>query len=107
MEAVELKLERWNTSHWRDSIMAAQEVTETLLSAVHRLEPLIRESADEAERNRRLSQPVVTALAEAGLFQRTSVSCCAAVVCRRGAAHTVMASDPNRSPAREPRRSKV
>ena len=49
--------------------MAAQEVTETLLSAVHRLAPLIREYADEAERNRRLSQPVVTALAEAGFFR--------------------------------------
>ena len=49
--------------------MAAQEVTETLLSAVRRLEPLIREYADEAERNRRLSQPVVTALAEAGFFR--------------------------------------
>src|SRR4051812_38861349 len=49
--------------------MAAQEVTETLLSVVHRLEPLIREYADEAERNRRLSQPIVTALAEAGLFR--------------------------------------
>ena len=49
--------------------MAAQEVTETLLSAVRRLEPLIREYADEAERNRRLSHPVVTALAEAGFFR--------------------------------------
>lgn len=42
---------------------------ETLLNAVRRLEPLIREYADEAERNRRLSQPVVAALAEAGLFR--------------------------------------
>jgi alkylation response protein AidB-like acyl-CoA dehydrogenase len=42
---------------------------ETLLNAVRRLEPLIREYADEAERHRRLSQPVVTALAEAGLFR--------------------------------------
>ena len=49
--------------------MAALEVTETFLSAVCRLEPLIREYADEAERNRRLSQPVVTALAEAGFFR--------------------------------------
>jgi indole-3-acetate monooxygenase len=49
--------------------MAAQEVTDTLLSAVHRLEPLIREYADEAERNRRLSPPIVTALAEAGFFR--------------------------------------
>jgi alkylation response protein AidB-like acyl-CoA dehydrogenase len=40
-----------------------------LLSAVRRLEPLIREHADEAERNRRLSQPVVTALAEAGILR--------------------------------------
>lgn len=49
--------------------MAAQEVTETLLSAVRTLEPLIRKHADEAEHNRRLSQPVVAALAEAGLFR--------------------------------------
>ncbi len=42
---------------------------EMLLSSVRRLEPLIREHVDEAERNRRLSQPVVTALAEAGLFR--------------------------------------
>jgi alkylation response protein AidB-like acyl-CoA dehydrogenase len=49
--------------------MAAQEILETFLSAVRTLEPLIREHADEAERNRRLSQPVVTALAEAGFFR--------------------------------------
>ena len=40
-----------------------------LLNAVRRLEPLIREHAEEAEKQRRLSQPVVTALAEAGLFR--------------------------------------
>ena len=42
---------------------------ERLLNAVRTLEPLIREHADEAERNRRLSQSVVTALAEAGFFR--------------------------------------
>ncbi|HEV8713036.1 MAG TPA: acyl-CoA dehydrogenase family protein, partial [Candidatus Binatia bacterium] len=42
---------------------------ERLLSAVRTLEPLIRKHADEAERNRRLSQPVVNALAEAGFFR--------------------------------------
>jgi len=40
-----------------------------LLDAVHTLEPLIRAHADEAEQHRRLPQPVVTALAEAGLFR--------------------------------------
>jgi alkylation response protein AidB-like acyl-CoA dehydrogenase len=40
-----------------------------LLEAVHRLAPLIREHADEAERNRRLSPPVVAGMAEAGLFR--------------------------------------
>src|SRR5215510_2832808 len=40
-----------------------------LLGAVHTLEPLIRAHADEAERNRRLSPVVVTALAEAGIFR--------------------------------------
>jgi indole-3-acetate monooxygenase len=49
--------------------MAGQQATETLLGAVRALEALIREHADEAERNRRLSQRVVNALAEAGLFR--------------------------------------
>ena len=49
--------------------MAVQEATETLLNFVNKLEPLIREYADEAERNRCLSQPVVDALAEAGFFR--------------------------------------
>jgi len=40
-----------------------------LLHAIRTLEPLIQEHAEEAERNRRLSQPVVTALAEAGIFR--------------------------------------
>jgi alkylation response protein AidB-like acyl-CoA dehydrogenase len=40
-----------------------------LLDAVHALEPLIRAHADEAEQQRRLPQPVVTALAEASLFR--------------------------------------
>jgi indole-3-acetate monooxygenase len=40
-----------------------------LLNTVRTLAPLIREYADEAERNRHLSQPVVAALAEAGLFR--------------------------------------
>ena len=33
-----------------------------LLDAVHALEPLMREQAEEAEQQRRLPQPVVTAL---------------------------------------------
>ena len=40
-----------------------------LLDAVRALEPLIRAQADEAEQQRRLPQPVVTALAEASLFR--------------------------------------
>lgn len=42
---------------------------ETLLAAVHRLAPVIRAHADEAERQRHLAPPVVAALAEAGLFR--------------------------------------
>lgn len=42
---------------------------ETFLNTVSMLEPLIRAHADEAERNRHLSQPVVTALKKAGLFR--------------------------------------
>ena len=40
-----------------------------LLDTVRTLAPLIQAHADEAERNRRLSQPVVTALADAGIFR--------------------------------------
>ncbi len=40
-----------------------------LLGAVRTLEPLIRAHADETERQRRLALPVVTALAEAGIFR--------------------------------------
>ena len=40
-----------------------------LLHSVRTLEPLIRAHAEEAERNRHLSQPVVAALKEAGLFR--------------------------------------
>ena len=40
-----------------------------LLRAVQGLEPLIRAHADEAERHRRLSPAVVTALAEAGILR--------------------------------------
>jgi hypothetical protein len=40
-----------------------------LLSAVRTLEPLIREHADAAAQQRHLSPPVVTALAEAGIFR--------------------------------------
>ena len=48
---------------------AETQQLDMLLNAVRTLEPLIRKHADEAERNRRLSQPVVAALAEAGLFR--------------------------------------
>ena len=49
--------------------MTGQDASETLLDTVSMLEPLIRQHADEAERNRRLSLPVVRALTEAGLFR--------------------------------------
>jgi alkylation response protein AidB-like acyl-CoA dehydrogenase len=42
---------------------------DTLLHSVRALEPLIRAHAEEAERNHRLSPPVVAALKEAGLFR--------------------------------------
>jgi alkylation response protein AidB-like acyl-CoA dehydrogenase len=50
-------------------LMTAQDASETLLNAIGTLEPLIRQHADEAESTRRLSLPVVRALAEAGLFR--------------------------------------
>ena len=40
-----------------------------LLDAVRTLAPLIRAYAEEAEQQRRLPLPVVTALADAGLFR--------------------------------------
>ena len=48
--------------------MDAQQL-DTLLRSIGALEPLIREHADEAERNGRLSETVVAALAEAGVFR--------------------------------------
>ncbi len=48
---------------------ADAQLLDRLLDAVRTLEPLIRQHADEAEQHRRLPQPVVTALAEAGLFR--------------------------------------
>jgi alkylation response protein AidB-like acyl-CoA dehydrogenase len=41
----------------------------TLLSAARGIEPVIREHRDEAERERRLSPPVLAALHEAGLLR--------------------------------------
>ncbi|TMA57771.1 MAG: hypothetical protein E6J80_05965, partial [Deltaproteobacteria bacterium] len=42
---------------------------DTLLKSIRALEPLIRAHVEEAERNRRLSPPVVAALREAKLFR--------------------------------------
>lgn len=47
----------------------ATQHLDILLNAVHRLAPLIQKHAEEAEQNRRLSPPVVTALADAGIFR--------------------------------------
>jgi alkylation response protein AidB-like acyl-CoA dehydrogenase len=49
--------------------MTVEEATEDLLNVARALEPIIRQHADEAESNRRLSQAVVHAMAEAGLFR--------------------------------------
>lgn len=40
-----------------------------LMEAARKLGPFIREHADEAERERRPSKPVMDAMAEAGLFR--------------------------------------
>jgi len=47
----------------------APQQLDTLLQSVRALEPLIRAHVEEAERNRRLSPPVVAALREAKLFR--------------------------------------
>ncbi len=49
--------------------MKTSDEAATLLQAVHRIADLVQRNADEAERNRRLSPPVVSALADAGLFR--------------------------------------
>lgn len=41
----------------------------SLLDVVRELEPIVRRHASEAERERRLSAPVVTAMRAAGLFR--------------------------------------
>src|SRR4030095_4653791 len=48
---------------------APAEVTGPLWDSVRALAPLIRDRADEAGRNHRLSPPVVRALADAGVFR--------------------------------------
>ena len=50
-------------------VATADEVTARLLDSVRALAALIRDRADEAERNHRLSPPVVRALAETGVFR--------------------------------------
>ncbi len=45
------------------------EADETLMAAAQEIGPLIREHADEAEKNRRLSKPVLDALKETGLLK--------------------------------------
>lgn len=46
-----------------------KSTVDEILDKVRELEPLIREHADDAERNRRLSAPVSAALRDAGLFR--------------------------------------
>jgi indole-3-acetate monooxygenase len=50
-------------------LMTAHDPSTTLLTAVETLEPFIRYHADEAERQRQLTLPVVQALTDAGLFR--------------------------------------
>jgi alkylation response protein AidB-like acyl-CoA dehydrogenase len=50
-------------------VVADAQPLDRLLDAVRALEPLIREYADAAEQQRRLPPPLVTALANAGLFR--------------------------------------
>ncbi|MGZ8189354.1 MAG: acyl-CoA dehydrogenase family protein, partial [Methylosarcina sp.] len=43
--------------------------TDTLLRAVREIEPIIRQHAPEAERERKLSKPVAQAMRQAGLYR--------------------------------------
>jgi alkylation response protein AidB-like acyl-CoA dehydrogenase len=47
----------------------AENSSDGLLSAIRAIESVIRQHADEAEKNHRLSQAVVDALGQAGLFR--------------------------------------
>jgi indole-3-acetate monooxygenase len=49
--------------------VADLRITTALLEAARRIAPVIREHADEAERERRLSPPVLAALHDAGLLR--------------------------------------
>ena len=51
--------------------MTADADADALLAAARALTPLIRAHADQAERDRRLPQPAVDAIARAGLFRAT------------------------------------
>jgi alkylation response protein AidB-like acyl-CoA dehydrogenase len=50
-------------------MLTPDDTADDLLNAVRTIEPLIRQHADEAESNHRLSRPVVDAMASAGLFR--------------------------------------
>jgi indole-3-acetate monooxygenase len=52
-----------------EGAMMVEDATEDLVDVARALEPIIRRHADEAESNRRLSQPVVQAMARTGLFR--------------------------------------
>ena len=45
------------------------ESDESFLARVRALEPIVRQSADTTERERRLARPVLQAMREAGLFR--------------------------------------
>src|SRR4030095_5869697 len=49
--------------------MKTSDEAAKLLHAIHGIAGVVQGHADEAERNRRLSRPVVSALADAGLFR--------------------------------------
>ena len=49
--------------------MAASEDSKALLNRVEEIAPIIRRHADEAEQQRRLSQPVVDAMIQAGFYR--------------------------------------
>ena len=49
--------------------MTTYTTAETLIASVQKFAPLIREHAVQAEENRKLSQSVMSALAEAGVFR--------------------------------------
>ena len=62
----------WPANSTKDKPRHAREPDTSLLDAAREIAPIIRAHSEEAERERRLSQPVLEALRETGLLRMTT-----------------------------------